>query len=170
MGSCAHGAAGPAGERLLGRQEFLATLPRRRLAAGALVRDEQGRFCLVEPTYKPRWILPGGTVETGESPREACAREIVEELGVALPVGRLLVLDPVAPDPPVDPHGALILAYDGGVWDGATIARFRLPGDELRSFRFVDVDEATGLLDAVNHRRVVAALDALRTGTVAELG
>ena len=44
---------------------FIATLPTRRLAAGALIRNERGEMLLVKPNYKDGWILPGGTVEAG---------------------------------------------------------------------------------------------------------
>ena len=47
---------------------FIATLPTRRLAAGALIRNERGEMLLVKPNYKDGWILPGGTVEAGELP------------------------------------------------------------------------------------------------------
>lgn len=53
---------------VLDRQQFLATLPRERIAAGALIRDQVGRICIVQPTYKPLWNFPGGTVEADESP------------------------------------------------------------------------------------------------------
>ena len=63
---------------------FIATLPTRRLAAGALIRNERGEMLLVKPNYKDGWILPGGTVEAGEAPKPGCEREIVEELGLDL--------------------------------------------------------------------------------------
>lgn len=62
-------------------------------AAGALFVDDEGRVLIVEPTYKPRWEIPGGRVERGETPRAACLRELREELGLDLPLGRLLVVD-----------------------------------------------------------------------------
>lgn len=48
-----------------------------------------------EPAF---WVLPGGGREAGESDAEAVAREVREELGVDVEVGR--VLDDVPADPP----------------------------------------------------------------------
>ena len=39
---------------------------------------------LCQLTYKRDWDLPGGVVEVGESPRLAVAREVEEELGLAI--------------------------------------------------------------------------------------
>ncbi|WP_203568352.1 NUDIX domain-containing protein [Aestuariimicrobium ganziense] len=153
----------------LPRREFLLTLPRRRLAAGLLLRDGQGRVCLVVPTYKPNKILPGGTVETGESPAEATAREVVEELGLDLPVGRLLVIDEVKPDQD-DDHGAMILGYDGGVLTDEQISAIGWPEDELSGVVFVHPDDLDQHCTPANAARVRAALAALADGTVAELG
>jgi len=68
-------------------------LARKAMASGALIRDAAGRVLLVEPAYKATWEIPGGMVEVGESAAVACERELLEELGLPLPVGRLLVLD-----------------------------------------------------------------------------
>jgi acetyl-CoA carboxylase carboxyl transferase subunit beta len=70
-------------------------------AAGAAVRDERGRFLLVRrgtPPQQGRWTLPGGRVEPGESPAQACAREVAEETGILVEVGReWLVLERPGP-------------------------------------------------------------------------
>ncbi|MCD2192396.1 NUDIX domain-containing protein [Actinomycetospora endophytica] len=61
------------------------------LAAGAVVRDAAGRFLLVQRANDPeagRWTLPGGRVEPGESPAAAAAREVAEETGLEVAVGR----------------------------------------------------------------------------------
>ena len=137
----------------------------KRIGAGVLVRDEQGRVLLVEPTYKESWEIPGGSVEADESPRTTCSREVEEELGLRRGVGRLLCLEWQGPE--TDRSESLMFVYDGGVLsDPSTI---RLPPHELASFRFVDSDELDNLMVERLMRRVRAALKALADGTVAEL-
>ena len=65
----------------------------------AIVRDDH--LLLVQctlPGEPPFWVLPGGGREAGESDAEAVAREVREELGVEVEVGRLV--DDVPADPP----------------------------------------------------------------------
>jgi ADP-ribose pyrophosphatase YjhB (NUDIX family) len=66
------------------------------VAAGVLFSDEAGRILLVQPTYKYHCDIPGGYVETGETPAQAAVREVREvreELGIEVAVGPLLVAD-----------------------------------------------------------------------------
>jgi len=56
-------------------------------AAGAIVRDDAGRFLLVlraEPPEAGRWSVPGGKVEPDETASAAAAREVLEETGVTV--------------------------------------------------------------------------------------
>jgi 8-oxo-dGTP diphosphatase len=57
------------------------------VAAGVLFFDDTGRVLLVQPTYKDYWDIPGGYVETGETPAQTAAREIHEELGIKTTIG-----------------------------------------------------------------------------------
>lgn len=67
--------------------------PRKRIGAGLVAVDDRQRILLVEPTYKEHWEIPGGLVEAGESPRNALGREVIEEFGFDVGIGRLLVID-----------------------------------------------------------------------------
>ena len=63
------------------------------LCAGAVIRDGQGRLLLVRRGHAPSlglWSVPGGRVEPGETPEEAAAREVFEETGLRVRIGRLL--------------------------------------------------------------------------------
>ncbi|MHC3467911.1 NUDIX hydrolase [Streptomyces sp. 7R007] len=133
------------------------------LAAGVLLFDEEDRFLLVDPTYKPGWEFPGGVVEPGEAPARAGVREVAEETGLQLGhVPRLLVVDWEAPAPPG--FGGLRLLFDGGRLDSAETGRLLLPGPELREWRFVTEQEAADLLPPVRYERLRWALRARERG------
>jgi ADP-ribose pyrophosphatase YjhB (NUDIX family) len=57
-------------------------------AAAVIVRD--GRVLLHRADYEDFWSLPGGRVEMLEESREALRREMLEELGEEVEVGRLV--------------------------------------------------------------------------------
>ena len=143
----------------------VAQLPAKRMGSGALIRDPEGRVLLVEPTYKATWEIPGGAVERDESPRTACRRELREELGLEVVVGRLLVHEWQGPEP--DRTESVMHVYDGGVL--GSLDGVRLPPDELASCRFVAEPDLDGLLATRLARRVRAALAALEDGVLVEL-
>lgn len=147
--------------------QYVASLARKRMGAGALFRDGAGRVLLVEPTYKPTWEVPGGAVEQEESPTAACRREVLEELGLDRPVGRVLAVDWV-PSTPERPEGVMFV-YDGGVLAETDIAAIRLQADELKSSAFVAPERVGELTGALLARRIAACLDAVAAGTAVSL-
>src|SRR6266508_4839267 len=48
------------------------------------------KILLIRRTDNSRWSVPGGYMEPGESVAEACAREVWEETGLHVRVGRLI--------------------------------------------------------------------------------
>jgi ADP-ribose pyrophosphatase YjhB (NUDIX family) len=58
-------------------------------AVGTLIRDDGGRILLVQHV-EGRWQLPGGAVDPGESPDDACRREAREEASIEIEPGRIL--------------------------------------------------------------------------------
>lgn len=55
----------------------------------AIVRDHAGALLMVHKTDNNLWALPGGGVDPGESVSEAVIREVLEETGIEVSVGRL---------------------------------------------------------------------------------
>ena len=61
-------------------------------AVGAVIVDGEGRILLIQRGHAPsagRWTLPGGRLEPGETDADALRREVLEETGLAVEVGRL---------------------------------------------------------------------------------
>jgi len=135
---------------------------RKRVGADVILRDAAGRLLLVDPMYKPDWDLPGGMAEANEPPRKAVRREVREELGLELTVGRVLVVDWVAPHGPWD--DLLMFVFDGGTLSEQQIHELKFIDGELRAFRFCTEDEAAKLLRDYVWRRVRVALEGLATG------
>lgn len=52
-------------------------------AVSAIVPDQDGRILLIRRTDNNYWSIPGGGLEPGESVRQATAREVMEETGIA---------------------------------------------------------------------------------------
>ncbi|MFJ4777727.1 NUDIX domain-containing protein [Streptomyces sp. NPDC088762] len=136
---------------------------RETVASGVLLFDEQDRVLLVDPTYKAGWEFPGGVVEAGEAPACAGVREVSEELGLELDrAPGLLVVDWEPPQPPG--YGGLRLLFDGGRLPDGAAERLRLPGPELRAWRFVTEAEAADLLPQHRYERLRWALRARERG------
>ncbi|MFC4081765.1 NUDIX hydrolase [Amycolatopsis samaneae] len=138
---------------------------RKRVAADVLITDRAGRVLLVDPTYKEGWDLPGGMAEANEPPRAAAERELREELGLALTVGRLLLVEWLPPHGPWDDQ--LMFVFDGGVLDDAMAANLRLTDEELAGLRFVTLTEAKPLLKPRLWSQLDKSLAARTSGDVA---
>ena len=68
---------------------------------------------ILKPTYKSGWTIPGGVMEAdGESPWEACQREVREETGLEVSRGRLAAHG--LPPRPGGPPGGIRFLFDCG--------------------------------------------------------
>ncbi|MEU1353022.1 NUDIX hydrolase [Streptomyces cinnamoneus] len=136
-------------------------MARPRMAAGALFFDDQGQVLLVRPSYKPKWEIPGGYIEVGESPFDACRREVLEELGISPAIGPLLVVDWAPSETEGD---KMLFVFDGGRLEVEQVAAMKLAADELLAADFHPAEALDDLLIPRLARRVKRAITVLAEG------
>jgi phosphohistidine phosphatase SixA/8-oxo-dGTP pyrophosphatase MutT (NUDIX family) len=110
------------------------------LAAGGVVwRRDSGRL-EVALVHRPRyddWTLPKGKLEPGERALTAAVREVGEELGAAVEVGRRLVSTEYQVGSVLKPVGYWSMRYLGGE---------HTPSNEVDAVRWLSLSDAAALL------------------------
>lgn len=144
-----------------GSPEDLA-LPAIPVSAGALIFDRSGRLLILKPTYKSGWTIPGGVMEAdGETPWQACKREVREECGIELRRGRLACVDFRRPRP--GSPGGIRFLFDCGSFRGSCLAAITVQAEEICDHRLAALPEALQLLRRPIRRRVRAATSSQAT-------
>ncbi len=110
-------------------------------SAHVAIRDDAGRVLLVQHV-EGRWQLPGGAIEPLESPRNAAARECLEEAGVVVAVGEVLEVfggdDYRITYANGDRLGFVPILFAGEIVDG----ELRPDGDETTAVAWLSIEEA----------------------------
>ncbi|MFE3581501.1 NUDIX hydrolase [Streptomyces vinaceus] len=146
---------------------YYAARPSPLVAVTAIVLDPAGRVLVRAPSPPAEAELPGTAVEDTQTPEEALARGLEEELGLSAPIGRLLAVESRRPGSlgrslishvhvvgPLPPEQADALAPAEG---GPAGVRWLAP------------EEAYAALPARLAPRLRAALAALYAGSLAHL-
>jgi ADP-ribose pyrophosphatase YjhB (NUDIX family) len=103
-----------------------------KVGAGVVARDEAGGLLLVQRGVQPGrglWSLPAGYVDADEDPRQAAAREALEETGLVVEVGRVVDVYPGGGG------ASFFLAFEAQVVGGELAA-----GDDALDARFFGPD------------------------------
>jgi 8-oxo-dGTP diphosphatase len=137
------------------------SLPKKRMSAGCLLFNEEGRILIVNPTYKEPWEIPGGVVEQDESPLQACVREIQEELDLHIQPKRLLCVDysPTSDDR----SESLSFIFYGDILSTTEISNITLQEKELSEYRFCTPNETFTLLNERVGQRIKQCLSVINT-------
>ena len=86
-----------------------------RPAVSAVIFDRRGHLLLQQRSDGGQWGLPGGSVEIGESVRDAVTREVREETGLIVAVRRLVGVYSM-------PSLQLVCYPDGNVWHHVSVS------------------------------------------------
>ncbi|WP_010532966.1 NUDIX domain-containing protein [Brachybacterium squillarum] len=147
---------------LLPDPAYFATLPKVMAFSAVILRDETGRVLVEDPNYRDHWLLPGGGVDPGEDPRQAAQREVREELGLDIEVGRLLTIYWVGSRVEIGAPMGMHLIFDGGVIPRAELEARVVPQEaELDDWALIEESELE-ILSPWGAERVRHALAVLR--------
>ena len=115
--------------------------------------ERDGRLLMLRQPHREGWSLPGGLLSRGESAADAVQRELVEEIGVRVLVGRPITVVVDSPLRRVDVIFRVEVTGDIGerVGGDATSARWLDPNE------IVEVDAPT--------RQILEAAAAVRDGS-----
>jgi 8-oxo-dGTP pyrophosphatase MutT (NUDIX family) len=136
--------------------------PAQVLATGVLVWDENGRLLMVKTHNRPTLILPGGLVEAGESPAVAGQREVWEEVGLNVSVGRLLAVHHLEAEG--EKPSSVQFVFDSEPLVGSPV--LTLQKEEIAAAHWLEPADALALHGARGRPRLRAALLAHSGGPV----
>ena len=108
----------------------------------AVIIDEDGQVLLTKrnvPPFQGEWVMPGGKIDLGEPIVEALKREVWEEVGLEVEVGRLIdVFEHVTPGS--DNYHFIIIYY----LCTPLYCDVNHNRDEVAEARWVPVDQLAG--------------------------
>jgi ADP-ribose pyrophosphatase YjhB (NUDIX family) len=118
-----------------------------------------GRLLLQQRADSGQWGLPGGSVEIGETVTTAVTREVWEETGFEVRVGRLIGVYS-------DPHFQIVRYPDGRVWHYVNLCfaaevtggEARLAPGETLAVDWFPPDALPASLVSLHRRRIEDAL------------
>jgi ADP-ribose pyrophosphatase YjhB (NUDIX family) len=129
-----------------------------RPGVAAVIRNGEGRILLQRRSDNGLWGLPGGSVEIGESVRDAILREVREETGLTVEIVRLIG---VYSDPRIQivryPDGNVV-HYVSTLFACRIVAGELQTGDETLDLRFFDPTDLPDDLVPMHRIRVQDAL------------
>jgi 8-oxo-dGTP diphosphatase len=129
-------------------RDQVADLPRHVIGVAAVVIDDDGRVLTVRRHTPPRWELPGGALEAGETLHEGVVREVREEVGLDVEPVRLTGV-----------YQNMALGPTALVFWCRRVGGSERPSDETTDWRWVRRDELPDLMPPAWSMRFTDALD-----------
>lgn len=121
------------------------------LAAGVVAFGPGRRVLLVHRPKYDDWSFPKGKLDRGEHATVAAVREVAEETGLHVRLGLPLTSQRYL----VGSHAKTVFYWAGRAVDDDDVSGY-LPNDEIDGVRWVEADEAAGLLTYAHDRATLA--------------
>lgn len=137
------------------KKAYYDSLPRKRSAVGVLILQND-KLLVLEPSYKPNWVVPSGVVEKSESPLEAAIRECKEEIGVDVQITSFLCVDYKRGNPDIGDAVHYLFAADT-----PNNQKIKIDDAEVKSAEWLPIESALQKFDIHLSSRVKVGLQAL---------
>ncbi len=147
--------------------EYYRSLPKKRMASGAILFNANDEILIVKPSYKEEWLLPGGIIELNESPRAACIREVKEEIDLDVVDLKLACIDYTFPEH--RPDDSLQFVFNGGILSDEQINDIVIDGKEIIDYKFCSIEAAVSFVNNRSKLRIPNAIEAINNNTVVYL-
>ena len=149
-------------------EDYYKNLPAKVMAVGVLFFNKSQELLIVKPTYKEHWSIPGGVVDRDESLRDACAREVKEEIDLEVKDLKLLCVDYMSArvSEYINKSENLQFVFAGGILTTNQIENIILEKKELAEYKFMKPELALPLLNKNLSNRLPACFDALKDDSV----
>ncbi|MET9507764.1 NUDIX hydrolase [Streptomyces flavidovirens] len=153
-------------------EQYAETLPKATLFGSVFFTDENDHPVQLRAIYSAvhPWQWPGGTTEAGERPWETAVRECEEETGFAVSGPPRLLAAVFGLPGAAWPYATAGFVFDGGRLTARQIERIRLAPDEHDDVRALPLAEWQPLMPERDFARLLAVMEARRSGTTAYFG
>ena len=125
----------------------------------ALFFNHKNELLILKPIYRnDGWMLPGGVIEKDESPRQACIREIKEEIGFDININKLLCVDYWPAEK--NKLEIIVFIFYGKILSQKQIDKIKLNPKEHSEYKFVSTNKAINILTSKLAARLPESLKA----------
>lgn len=152
----------------LSPEEYSKSLSRKIVGTSAIFLDKAKRVLAVKPWYRDYWTTPGGVADLGESPLDACRREVKEEIGLVDVEYKLLCVDHITKYKIVQGDG-LQFVFLGVLKNVDDVLKACSASDEIEGVAFVNISELGKYFSKKKSMKFRHYIEAIKSGIVVYL-
>jgi 8-oxo-dGTP diphosphatase len=141
---------------------YYQNLPKKRMGVGCLFFNDKNELMILKPAYKDHWSIPGGVIDENESPREACVREIGEEICFDLRTPVFICLDYISDKGKGE---SLQFIFYGGILNQKEVDDIKISKQEITEYKFLKVEKALLLLGDRLVKRIPKCFEAIKNNS-----